>query len=76
MEVFAFDFQARRTPTGGYYSREFGGSCASCTNLIRVPFERAGIHNLPYPITNLVPRTVVLFPLPLSRKTATMLPQF
>ena len=55
MEVFAFDFQARRTPTGANYSFEFGGSCASCTNLIRVPFERAGIHNLPYPITKLVP---------------------
>jgi len=55
MEVFSFDFQARRTPTGGYYTREFGGSCASCTNLIRVPFERAGIDNLPYPITKLAP---------------------
>ena len=55
MEVFSFDFQARRTPTGGHYTREFGGACASCTNLIRVPFERAGIDNLPYPITKLVP---------------------
>ena len=55
MEVFSFDFQARRVPTGGYYSRESGGACASCTNLIRVPFERAGIDNLPYPITKLVP---------------------
>ena len=55
MEVFSFDFQARRTPTGGKYTREFGGSCASCTNLIRVPFERAGIDKLPYPITKLAP---------------------
>jgi hypothetical protein len=55
MEVFSFDFQARRAPTGGHYSRELGGPCASCTNLIRVPFERAGINNLPYPITKLVP---------------------
>jgi len=55
MEVFSFDFQARRAPTGGHYSREFGGPCASCTNLIRVPFERAGINNLPYPVTKLVP---------------------
>ena len=55
MEVFSFDFQARRAPTGGHYSRELGGPCASCTNLIRVPFERAGINNLPYPVTKLVP---------------------
>jgi len=55
MEVFSFDFQARRAPTGGFYSRKLGGPCASCTNLIRVPFERAGINNLPYPITKLVP---------------------
>jgi hypothetical protein len=55
MEVFSFDFQARRVPTGGYYSRELGGSSASCTNLIRVPFERAGIHGLPYPTTKLIP---------------------
>ena len=55
MEVFSFDFQARRAPTGGYYSRELGGACASCTNLIRVPFERAGINSLPYPVTPLVP---------------------
>ncbi len=56
METFAFDFQARRVPTGGYFPEEFGGSCASCTNLIRVPFERAGIATLPYPVTQLVPR--------------------
>jgi len=56
METFAFDFQARRVPTGGYFPEEFGGSCASCTNLIRVPFERAGIDCLPYPLTNLVSR--------------------
>ncbi|MCY2982057.1 MAG: hypothetical protein NTY15_00275 [Planctomycetota bacterium] len=55
MEVFSFDFQARRAPKGGYYSREIGGPCASCTNLIRVPYERAGIDNLPYPVTKLVP---------------------
>lgn len=55
METFAFDFQARRVPTGGYFPREFGSSCASCTNLVRVPFERAGIDGLPYPITKLVP---------------------
>ena len=54
MEVFSFDFQARRVPVGGFYSRDTGGPCASCTNLIRVPFERAGIHNLPYPITKLI----------------------
>ena len=55
METFAFDFQARRVPVGGYYPEEHGGSCASCTNLLRVPFERAGIDGLPYPITMLVP---------------------
>ena len=55
METFAFDFQARRVPTGGYFPIEFGSSCASCTNLLRVPFERAGIDGLPYPMTKLVP---------------------
>ncbi len=55
METFAFDFQARRVPTGGYFPTDFGASCASCTNLLRVPFERAGIHDLPYPTTKLVP---------------------
>ncbi len=55
METFAFDFQARRAPTGGFFSEDFGGSCASCTNLLRVPFERAGIDDLPYPTTKLVP---------------------
>lgn len=55
METFAFDFQARKAPTGGYFPEEFGGSCASCTNLIRVPFERAGISGLPYPVTPLAP---------------------
>lgn len=55
METFSFDFQARRIPTGGYFPSEFGGSSASCTNLLRVPFERAGIDGLPYPITKIVP---------------------
>ena len=54
METFAFDFQARRVPIGGYFPPDFGGSCASCTNLLRVPFERAGISGLPYPVTKLV----------------------
>ena len=57
METFAFDFQARRVPTGGFFSEDFGGSCASCTNLLRVPFERAGIDGLPYPTTKLVPNS-------------------
>ncbi len=55
METFSFDFQARRVPKGGYFSREHGGSCASCTNLLRVPFERAGIEELPYPVSKPVP---------------------
>ena len=55
METFAFDFQARRVPTGGFFPNDFGGSCASCTNLLRVPFERAGVDRLPYPTTKLVP---------------------
>ncbi|MDZ4848807.1 MAG: hypothetical protein SGI77_05905 [Pirellulaceae bacterium] len=55
METFAFDFQARRAPQGGYFTDVFGGSCASCTNLVRIPFERAGIHGLPYPITKISP---------------------
>ncbi len=54
METFAFDFQARKVPAGGYFPDDFGGSCASCTNLIRVPFERAGIGSLTYPVTKLV----------------------
>ena len=55
MEPFAFDFLARRVPKGGYFTEQFGGSCASCTNLVRVPFERAGIEELPYPVTKIDP---------------------
>lgn len=55
MEPFSFDFLARRIPAGGYFTEEFEPSCASCTNLVRVPFERAGIHGLPYPITRITP---------------------
>ena len=55
METFAFDFLARRAPQGGYFTKVFGGSSASCTNLVRIPFERAGIHGLPYPITKISP---------------------
>ena len=55
MELFAFDFLARRIPEGGYFPMDFGSPCASCTNLIRVPFERAGIHTLPYPVTKITP---------------------
>ena len=55
METFSFDFQARRVPKGGYFTIEHGGSSASCTNLLRVPFERAGIEELPYPLSKLVP---------------------
>ena len=55
METFAFDFLARRPPKGGHFTDVFGGSCASCTNLVRIPFERVGIHGLPYPITKISP---------------------
>ncbi len=50
LKGFSFDFQARPTPPGGHFPNEPGQPCSTCTNLIHVPFERAGIH-LPYTAT-------------------------
>ncbi len=52
LETLAFDFQSRRIPTGGRFPADWGQPSASCTNLIRVPFERIGIE-LPYPTTKI-----------------------
>ncbi|MCY2974992.1 MAG: hypothetical protein NTW52_10050 [Planctomycetota bacterium] len=51
METIAFDFQSRRVPRGGVFTPEFGNPSATCTNLIRIPFERSGIDWLPYETT-------------------------
>ncbi|QDV21733.1 hypothetical protein [Aureliella helgolandensis] len=54
LETIAFDFQSRRIPRGGRFPDSWGQPSASCTNLIRIPFERAGIE-LPYPTTEIAP---------------------
>jgi hypothetical protein len=55
METIAFDFQSRRIPRGGMFSPESGSPSATCTNLIRIPFERSGIDWLPYETTPIAP---------------------
>ncbi len=55
METIAFDFQSRRVPRGGLFTPEFGNPSATCTNLIRIPFERSGIDWLPYDTTPISP---------------------
>jgi hypothetical protein len=55
METIAFDFQSRRIPRGGLFTPEFGNPSATCTNLIRIPFERSGIDWLPYDTTPIAP---------------------
>ena len=55
METIAFDFQSRRVPRGGLFTPEFGKPSATCTNLIRIPFERSGIDWLPYETTPIAP---------------------
>ncbi|TWU59271.1 hypothetical protein Poly51_20580 [Rubripirellula tenax] len=57
IETLAFDFQSRRIPAGGQFPADWGQPCASCTNLIRIPFERIGIE-LPYPTTEISPGAV------------------
>ncbi|WP_145167423.1 hypothetical protein [Rubripirellula lacrimiformis] len=52
LEPIAFDFQSRRIPKGGHFATDWGQPSASCTNLIRIPFERLGIE-LPYPTTEI-----------------------
>ncbi len=52
LEPIAFDFQSRRIPRGGIFPNDWGQPSASCTNLIRIPMERAGIE-LPYPTTKI-----------------------
>jgi hypothetical protein len=47
----AFDFQARKAPLRGDFST-WEQPCATCTNLIRIPFELIGI-TLPYPTTKI-----------------------
>jgi hypothetical protein len=59
METIAFDFQSRRVPRGGYFTPEFGNPSATCTNLIRIPFERSGIDWLPYDTTPITPGALV-----------------
>lgn len=54
LEQVAFDFQSRRIPAGGQFTVDWGRPSASCTNLIRIPFERVGIE-LPYPTTEVDP---------------------
>jgi hypothetical protein len=51
----AFDFLGRRIPTGGEFPPNWGQPSATCTNLVRIPFERAGIHDLPYSTTKTSP---------------------
>jgi hypothetical protein len=55
METIAFDFQSRRVPRGGIFTPEFGNPSATCTNLIRIPFERSGVDWLPYDTTPIAP---------------------
>jgi len=55
METIAFDFQSRRVPRGGIFTPDFGKPSATCTNLIRIPFERSGIEWLPYETTPIAP---------------------
>ncbi len=52
MESIAFDFQSRKIPEGGSFPSSWGSPSASCTNLIRIPMERAGV-SLPYPTTEI-----------------------
>lgn len=59
LEEFAFDFHALPVPKGGYYTGPLG-SCATCTNQIRVLFERAGIE-LPYVATPVSPGALANF---------------
>lgn len=51
LEIFAFDFQSRKVPPGGWYTNIPDGSTATCSNFVRVPFERAGVNRMPYPTT-------------------------
>ena len=57
LEPLSFDFQSRRIPPGGRFDADWGPPSASCTNLIRIPFERLGI-TLPYPTTPIHPGAV------------------
>lgn len=57
MESVAFDFQSRKIPCGGQFSSDWGQPSASCTNLIRIPLERAGV-SLPYPSTEIHPGAI------------------
>lgn len=54
LETISFDFQSRKAPLGGFFSKDFGTPSASCTNLIRIIFERAGVSYLPYRTTKVV----------------------
>lgn len=49
--IFAFDFQSRKVPRGGWYDDIPDGSTATCSNFVRVPFERVGVTGMPYPTT-------------------------
>ncbi len=51
LEIFAFDFQSRKVPPGGWYNNIPDGSTATCSNFVRVPFERSGVTGMPYPTT-------------------------
>jgi hypothetical protein len=53
MGMIAFDFQSRQAPTKGDFSG-WEQPCASCTNLVRLPFEMLGI-SLPYATTMVSP---------------------
>lgn len=55
MEKISFDFQARRIPKGGVFPQDWGMPSASCSSFIRIPFERANIASLPYPLTPVNP---------------------
>jgi len=55
LEKISFDFQSRQIPKGGVFPKNWGMPSASCTAFIRIPFERANIASLPYPLTRVNP---------------------
>ncbi len=57
LEVISFDFQSRRYPSAGSFPQSWGAPSATCTNLIRIIFDRAGITELPYRSTSLAGRS-------------------
>lgn len=55
LQTVTFDFQSRKCPAGGVFTSDFGPPSATCSNFLRIIFERAGV-DLPYTTTEVAER--------------------